>query len=87
MASCGSCDTTWDTQSSLAHCSLCHLSFSTVGNFDLHRNKDGTCAAPGTLGLVERTRAGGILVWVKADENDFWNKRKAVSEDDDADAS
>lgn len=48
-----------------AHCSGCHETFSTVGNFDRHR-REFACRPPAEIGLIERTRhtaAGDYMVW------------------------
>jgi hypothetical protein len=37
---------------SAAHCTVCHQTFGTVGNFDRHR-KGGWCLAPETLGMEQ----------------------------------
>lgn len=38
-----------------SHCSVCHYTFSTVGQFDAHRLW-GWCLKPGALGLSRSTR-------------------------------
>lgn len=63
MNTCGGCLARWSGHTK-AHCGSCHRTFSTVGNFDRHRSKDGergSCLHPASVGLVER---GGLdPVW------------------------
>lgn len=47
MASCRKCLSTW-TGLSMAHCPSCCRTFSTAGNFDLHR-KNGKCSMKGLV--------------------------------------
>ena len=68
--SCRGCSRTW-TGYSEAHCPTCHVNFSVVRNFDLHR-QDGQCIPPGQLinkkgqpVLKEVQRSGGTC-WVSA---------------------
>lgn len=52
---CGGCTSTWGGLTR-AHCSGCHLTFSTAGNFDKHRRSDseyGHCLPPATVDLAE----------------------------------
>ncbi|MGW0682900.1 FDXHR family putative zinc-binding protein [Streptomyces sp. NPDC002754] len=53
----GECGKSW-TGMAKAHCSGCHETFSTYGASDKHRigsfGIDRRCAAPGTVGLVQR---------------------------------
>lgn len=41
----------WWTAISAAHCSGCHLTFTSVSGFTLHR-KGGKCSVPADLGMV-----------------------------------
>ncbi len=41
-----------------AHCSVCHITFSGVSNFDRHRSR-GICVAPQRLNLTERNGIWG----------------------------
>lgn len=53
---CGGCSNTWGGLTR-AHCSGCHLTFSTAGNFEKHRRgwgPRGKCLSPGLVGLVEK---------------------------------
>lgn len=36
-----------------AHCTVCHVTFGGVSNFDLHR-RGGLCLTPESLSLIER---------------------------------
>ena len=45
------CGRAW-TASRLAHCSICHESFSVVSAFDAHRRR-GKCLDPADVGLLE----------------------------------
>jgi hypothetical protein len=47
---CGGCDNTW-TGLSMAHCTVCHQTFTAVTGFDLHRRR-GQCRKPESIGLV-----------------------------------
>lgn len=42
------------------HCSVCHATFSTVGNFDRHRPSYSGCAHPADVGLIPSTRSPGV---------------------------
>lgn len=53
--SCGGCDNKWGGFLT-AHCPSCHLTFGSVRNFDLHRDK-GKCLNPATTQLVGGTKA------------------------------
>jgi hypothetical protein len=53
---CRHCDARWGGWGQ-AHCTACHGTFSTVGNFDRHR-KDGECLDPLAVGLQQD--AGGL---------------------------
>lgn len=47
----------------MAHCGACHVTFSGVWAFDVHR-RGGQCAAPASLGMVERTWGRpGVYSW------------------------
>lgn len=48
--SCGGCDTRW-SGARTAHCSGCHLSFTGMTTFDMHRN-GGRCLRPWAMGMV-----------------------------------
>ena len=41
----------WWAGMSTAHCASCHITFTSVSGFTLHR-KGGTCATPADLGMV-----------------------------------
>ena len=45
--------------SKMAHCSICHVTFSTVGNFDRHNPSYSGCAHPAAVGLVPSRRSPG----------------------------
>ena len=45
--------------SKMAHCSVCHVTFSTVGNFDRHNPSCSGCAHPAAVGLVPSRRSPG----------------------------
>lgn len=55
---------TW-TGTNRCHCSGCHQTFSTIGNFDAH-HKGNQCLAPNELGL-EKSESG---VWVRPGDFD-----------------
>lgn len=52
------CGRRWDSPT-VAHCSLCHVQFSTVQNFDAHQPSRRGCEDPATL---TRTRRDGRVV-------------------------
>lgn len=43
-----------------AHCTVCHNTFTTPGNFDRHR-RGGQCLAPENVGLVSSRRPWGSI--------------------------
>ena len=53
--SCNVCKNRWGGLNT-AHCSACHVTFSTWRSFDAHRSK-GLCALPADVGLVPQRRA------------------------------
>jgi hypothetical protein len=66
MSGCG-CGAAW-TGLGMAHCTVCHETFSTVSNFDRHRQpiaKGGerACRPPADAGLVVSVRPTGTRVW------------------------
>ncbi len=42
------------------HCAICHVTFSTVGNFDRHKPSYIGCQHPADVGLVPSTRSAGV---------------------------
>lgn len=54
------CGAAWPGNT-VCHCSRCHTTFTTAGNFDRHR-RDGTCLPPDACGLELKNRAG-YTVW------------------------
>lgn len=53
------------------HCSRCHLTFSTVGNFDRHQ-RGGKCLHPSEVGLVERGwPSGNQEIWQKPSDTSY----------------
>lgn len=50
----GCCEASW-TGLTRAHCTVCHATFSTPANFDLHR-RYGRCTDPAERGLVSNDR-------------------------------
>lgn len=61
-ATCGGCTTVW-VGHLICHCATCHLTFTAVGGFDLHR-RGGACHTPDQL------RARGL----EPDEHGHWRK-------------
>lgn len=59
-ATCSGCPARWHGLN-VAHCSVCHESFSTVANFDRHRTYDAygdrACLRPTDVGLVLNGRS------------------------------
>jgi hypothetical protein len=54
-----------------AHCSACHLTFSTPGTFDRHR-RNFSCLEPEGAGLVERA---GIWGWAASRPDFLWQEK------------
>lgn len=53
---CGGCSNTWSARAlKYAHCSACHVTFSTVNNFDRHR-RSFQCLTVEESGLVLNSR-------------------------------
>jgi hypothetical protein len=40
VGACSGCETRWQGEA-IAHCAVCHLTFTTVGNFDYHLFRNG----------------------------------------------
>jgi hypothetical protein len=54
-ASCGGCEVTWAMETNRAHCSVCHMTFSSIKTFDMHRNCKrayNICKSPESVGLA-----------------------------------
>lgn len=77
---CRGCDYEWNGFRQ-AHCSSCHLTFSTPGNFDEHRSpvRGGShrgpmnkCIDPETVGLIQNS----FGVYRKLDERDLAEEMK-----------
>jgi hypothetical protein len=60
VAGCSGCPATWRGLR-MAHCSSCHVTFSSPGGFDRHRSA-GCCVLPQSLGMRQLHRGGGE-VW------------------------
>lgn len=54
LAICGKCPARW-TGTNMAHCSVCHSTFSTVANFDSHRDGSIGRVRCSTTGLVQNS--------------------------------
>lgn len=69
------CGAVW-TGLSMAHCSVCHQTFSTVDNFDIHRQKliAKICKDPAKCGMVKNDRD----TWMMPGEKDMtrWTTKK-----------
>lgn len=65
-ATCRGCDAQW-FGTRRAHCSACHLTFSSVSAFDRHRTPDGDhghCLDPNTLtGASVLVHRNGVWSW------------------------
>lgn len=61
----GACTADWQA-SRKCHCASCCENFSTVSNFDKHR-ENGACLDPARAGLVKNKRG----VWTLPGETDF----------------
>jgi len=48
------CDARWGGFNT-SHCAACHVTFSTVGNFDRHR-RGGVCVDPAEFGMAVNKR-------------------------------
>lgn len=57
--------------SKTSHCSRCHETFSTPGNFDKHQ-RENYCLAPASVGLVEVPRVG-YMVWAAPADPNRWS--------------
>lgn len=64
--SCGKCEARWGGFKT-CHCSGCHETFSTPGNFDRHRERGVKCKTGQESGLVVHSR-GSYNVWLQAAE-------------------
>lgn len=65
MRMCGGCDADWGQATKVCHCAACHETFTTVANFDRHRDRrgeHGSCKNPAKAGLVLSGRA--YLSWM-----------------------
>lgn len=68
MVTCSGCDKTWSGLK-MAHCSQCHETFSTVGNFDKHRVSHGggtKCVRPEDCDMIQNQNG----TWMKNGERD-----------------
>lgn len=66
LASCGGCSARW-TGEDICHCATCHLTFTSVGPFDAHRDHstaDGRC----------RTEDELCTRGLEPNESGYWRK-------------
>lgn len=73
--SCAGCDKKWGGFAA-CHCTVCHETFTTVGNFDRHR-KTGKCEHPTACGFVQ----GQNGVWHQDARGHSFPHRNATSHD------
>jgi hypothetical protein len=64
---CSGCPASWASMRA-AHCAGCHLTFSTVANFDRHR-RNFVCIGPEDAGLVRDDRG----VWKQPGNGNPWS--------------
>ncbi len=72
---CGGCSNTWGGLA-MAHCSVCHDTYSGITSFDRHRNR-GKCVNPETYKnedgelVFERRTSGKVPIWAFPTDIDF----------------